>query len=122
AVCAVHARLTSEFSSFCFSLVRTGMSILVTDAGSVHHTVVIQVREPHNLYSSCPDDSLSVFLDREENLLAPGTVFPGQDLQASAANLPGACRSFAFEKGRGIWYWERKRLESARYGRSLGTD
>lgn len=58
--------------------------------------------------SSCPagvspclaDGSLRVILDGEETLLAPGTVSLGQGVQVTAANLPGACRSFGFEKVR----------------------
>eukprot|EP00903_Cladosiphon_okamuranus_P012010 g11277.t1 len=102
----------------------TGLSVLTTDDDGFHHSIVVEVKDPHDLDSSCPpggvspclaDGSLSVVLDGKETLLAPGTVFLGPDVQISAANLPGACRSFGFEK-----YWERKKLESARHGRRLG--
>lgn len=83
-----------------------GLSVLTTDADGVDHSVVIEVKEPHNLNSSCPDGvspcladgSLRVLLDEEETLLAPGTAVLDQGVEISAANLPGACRSFGFEK------------------------
>ncbi|CAM9849933.1 unnamed protein product, partial [Ectocarpus fasciculatus] len=120
----INMRVTSPVPDLPEITYITGLSILATDEHGIHHTMVIEVREPHNLDSSCPhglspclaDGSLSVFLDGEEKLLAPGTVFLAQDVQVSAVNLPGACRSFGFEK-----YWERKRLENARHGRRLST-
>ncbi|CAM9909083.1 unnamed protein product, partial [Ectocarpus sp. 6 AP-2014] len=120
----INMRVTSPVPDLPEITYITGLSILATDENGVHHTVVIEVREPQNLDSSCPaglspclaDGSLSVLLDGEEELLAPGTVSLGRDVQVSAANLPGACRSFGFEK-----YWERKRLENARHGRRLST-
>lgn len=44
------------------------------------------------------DGSLSVVLDGEETLFAPGSIQLAQDIMVSAVNLPGACRSFGFEK------------------------
>lgn len=88
--------------------VQPGLSVLTADADGFDHSIVIEVKDPHNLDSSCPgevspclaDGSLRVVLDGEETLLAPGTVSLGQGVQISAANLPGACRSFGFEKVR----------------------
>eukprot|EP00752_Nemacystus_decipiens_P013294 g11775.t1 len=101
----------------------TGLSVLATDANGFDHSVVIEVKDPHTMDSSCPADvspclaegSLRVTLDGEETLLAPGTVSLSPDVKVSAVNLPGACRSFGFEK-----YWELKQLQNARIGRRLG--
>lgn len=83
----------------------TGLSVLTSDAEGSEHDIVIQVKDPHRLDSACPgrvspclaDGSLSVLLDGTEELRAPGTVSLGKDVVVSAANLPGACRSFGFE-------------------------
>eukprot|EP00752_Nemacystus_decipiens_P008269 g7394.t1 len=101
----------------------TGLSVLTTDANGFDHSIVIEVQNPHTMDSCCPADaspclaegSLRVTLDGEEALLAPGTVSLSPDVQVSAVNLPGACRSFGFEK-----YWELKQLQNARIGRRLG--
>ena len=85
---------------------RAGLSVLTTDADGFDHSIVIEVKDPHNLVSSCPagvspclaDGSLRVLLDGEEALLSPGALSLGLGVQVSAANLPGACRSFGFEK------------------------
>ena len=96
---------------------------MATDTDGVDHSIVIMARDPHRLESSCPaggsspclaDGSLSVVLDGEETLFGPGSVILGEDVEVSAVNLPGACRSFGFEE-----YWERKKLENARHGRRL---
>eukprot|EP00752_Nemacystus_decipiens_P016815 g15047.t1 len=100
----------------------TGLSVLATDANGFDHSVVIEVKDPHIMDSSCPaevspclaEGSLRVTLDGKETLLAPGTVSLSPDVQVSAVNLPGACRSFGFEK-----YWELKQLQNARVGRRL---
>jgi len=94
----------------------TGLSVQTTDADDYNHSIVIEVKDPHSLKSSCPagvspclaDGSLRVVLDGEEALQAPGTVHLGEDVQISAVTLPGACRSFGFEKVR---YCSRKGLE-----------
>lgn len=83
----------------------TGLSVLTTDAEGAQHDIVINVKDPHSLESSCPegvspclaDGSLSVYLDGKEELLAPGTVSVGRQVAVSAVNLPGECRSFGFE-------------------------
>ena len=85
---------------------RAGLSVLTADADGFDHSIVIETKDPHSLASSCPagvspclaDGSLRVLLDGEETLLAPGTVALGSDVEVSAVNLPGACRSFGFEK------------------------
>lgn len=85
-----------------------GLSVLTTDADGFDHSIVIEVEDPHNLESSCPagvspcvaDGSLRVLVDGVEELSQPGTVFLAPDVQVSAVNLPGACRSFGFEKVR----------------------
>lgn len=85
---------------------RAGLSVLTTGANGFDHSIIIEVKDPHSLASSCPagvspclaDGSLSVVLDGQEALLAPGTVSLSPDVEVSAANLPGACRSFGFEE------------------------
>eukprot|EP00903_Cladosiphon_okamuranus_P020451 g18771.t1 len=101
----------------------TGLSIITKDVESVDHTIEISVSNPHNLHSSCPEGvspclaggALRVKLDGHESLLSPGEVTLGPGVAISAVNLPGACRSFGFEK-----YWERKKLQNAGGGRNLG--
>lgn len=83
----------------------TGLSVLTTDTEGSDHAIVIDVRDPHSLHSSCreglspclAEGSLRVLLDGEEQLLAPGSITLGEDVVVSAVNLPGECRSFGFE-------------------------
>ncbi|CAM9227573.1 unnamed protein product [Ectocarpus sp. 13 AM-2016] len=120
----INMRVTSPVADLPEITYITGLSVLTTDTDGLEHSIVIEVADPHDLDSSCPagvspclgDGALVVLLDGEESLLAPGTVALGADVEISAANLPGACRSFGFEK-----YWERKKLENARAGRRLRT-
>ncbi|CAM9207570.1 unnamed protein product [Ectocarpus sp. 13 AM-2016] len=120
----VNMRVTSPVANLPEITYITGLSVLTTDTDGLEHSIVIEVARPHNLDSSCPagvspclaDGALVVLLDGEESLLAPGTVALGAEVEVSAANLPGACRSFGFEK-----YWQRKKLENARAGRLLRT-
>ncbi|CAM9134386.1 unnamed protein product [Scytosiphon promiscuus] len=100
----------------------TGLSVLTTGDDGLQHSIVIEVKDPHTLSSACPagmpsclgDGALTVVVDGEEALLTPGTYSVGPGVTVSAANLPGACRSFGFEK-----YWERKKVEYAQAGRRL---
>eukprot|EP00752_Nemacystus_decipiens_P012584 g11144.t1 len=105
----------------------TGLSVLTADSEGTEHSIVVTVKDPHNLKSSCPvaedgsvppclaDNALSVVLDGEEGaLLAPGTAILGPGVNIDVVNLPGACRSFGFEK-----YWEKKKLENLQSGRKL---
>eukprot|EP00903_Cladosiphon_okamuranus_P021428 g19697.t1 len=100
----------------------TGLSMITKDVEGVDHTIEISVTDPHSLDSSCPegvspclaDGALSVKLDGQESLLSPGEVTLGPGVAISAVNLPGACRSFGFEK-----YWEHKKLQNAGGGRRL---
>eukprot|EP00903_Cladosiphon_okamuranus_P011805 g11093.t1 len=120
----INMRVTSPVSDIPEITYITGLSVVTTDADGLDHSIVIEVKDPYNFDSSCPDGvspcladgSLRVVLDGEETLLAPDTVSLGHDVQISAVNLPGACRSFGFEK-----YWERKKLENADHGRRLSV-
>jgi len=75
------------FWPVCTISSETGLSVLTTDADNYDHSIVIEVKDPHSLKSSCPtgvspclaDGSLRVALDGEEALLAPGTVLLGKD-------------------------------------------
>ncbi len=104
----VSMRVTTPVPSLPEITYITGLSVLTTDVDGSEHDVVIEVRNPHSLESSCPkgvspclaDGALAVVLDGEEALLAPGTVSLGVDVAVTAANLPGACRSFGFDKVR----------------------
>ncbi|CAN0286207.1 unnamed protein product, partial [Ectocarpus fasciculatus] len=88
----INVRVTSPVVDLPEITYITGLSVLTTDADGVDHSIVIEVKEPHDLYSSCPDGvspcladgSLRVVLDGEETLLAPGTVSPGQNVEVSA--------------------------------------
>ncbi|CAM9873433.1 unnamed protein product [Ectocarpus sp. 4 AP-2014] len=116
----ISMRVTNPIPSVPEITYITGLSVLTTDAEGAEHDIVINVKDPHSLESSCPegvspclaDGSLSVYLDGKEELLAPGTVSVSQEVAVSAVNLPGECRSFGFET-----YWERKKMEAATQGR-----
>ena len=119
----LNMRVTSPVPSVPEITYITGISIVTTDADGLDHTMVISVANPHSLESSClvgtspclADGALSVVVDGEDVLFAPGEVTVAPDVAIAVVNLPGACRSFGFEK-----YWERKRLELlARSGRKL---
>lgn len=96
----INMRVTSPVSGVPQITYITGISIMTTDAEGVDHTIVIQARDPHSLEASCPagvspclaEGSLSVHLDGEEVLLAPGRKTLAPDVVISAVNLPGACR------------------------------
>ena len=78
----------------------TGVSIVTTSGDSIDHAIVIQVTDPHSMDSACPvgvtpclaEGALSVEVNGEEALLAPGTLWLAHDVAVSAVNLPGACR------------------------------
>lgn len=119
-------RVTAPVASMPDITYITGLSVITTDGEGQEHSIVISVKDPHSLESACPvegspclaDGALSVTLDGEEKLFAPGTVALGEAVTVSAANLPGACRSFGFEQ-----YWEKKMLEYAgMHGRRLATE
>jgi len=65
----------------------TGLSMITKDIQGVDHTIEIFA-----------DGALSVKLDGQESLLSPAEVTLGPGVAISAVNLPGACRSFGFEK------------------------
>ena len=96
----------------------TGFSLLTTDNVGIDHSIVVTAKTPHNLETSCPagvspclaDGSLTVVLDGEEVVAAPGAASLGPGIDITAVNTPGECRSFGFET-----YWERKKQENAAY-------
>ena len=102
----VNMRVTSPVPSLPEITYITGLAVLTADSDGVEHQIVVEVKHPHNLESSCPegvspclaDGSLAVTLDGGEALLAPGLISLGRDVEISAANLPGPCRSFGFEQ------------------------
>ena len=104
----VSMRVTTPVPSVPEITYITGLSVLTTDSDGSDHNIVVHVKDPHNLDSSCPegvspclaDGALAVVLDGKETLLTPGTVNLGAAVEVSAANLPGACRSFGFDK---VW-------------------
>ena len=110
----LNMRVTSPVPSVPEITYITAVSIITTDADGLDHTIVISVKNPHSMESSCPagmpsclaDGALHVVVDGEEVLVAPGEVTVAPDVEMAAVNLPGACRSFGFEQ-----YWERKKLE-----------
>ncbi|CAN0303542.1 unnamed protein product [Ectocarpus sp. 8 AP-2014] len=120
----VNMRVTTPVPSLPEITYITGIGIKTHDSNGLDHTIVITVTDPHSLDSACPvggstclaDGALTVELDGEVTLLSPGEVQLGPNVAISAVNLPGACRSFGFEK-----YWERKKEEYARAGRLLSS-
>ena len=102
----LNMRVTSPVPSVPEITYITGVSVKATDDNGVDHTILVAVADPHSLDSRCPEGvspclsegSLSVELDGEPALLAPGTAALGPGVAVSAVNLPGACRSFGFEK------------------------
>ncbi|CAM9241036.1 unnamed protein product [Ectocarpus sp. 12 AP-2014] len=118
----MNMRVTSPVPSLPEITYITGLSLLTTDVDGEIHSIVIEVKNPHDIESSCPagvspclaDGSLRVILDGKEELSAPGSVALADDVKVTAVNLPGECRSFGFER-----YWELKKLENALHGRHL---
>ncbi|CAM9423645.1 unnamed protein product [Ectocarpus fasciculatus] len=118
----LNMRVTSPVPSVPEITYITGVGIKTADSQGLDHTIVITVTDPHSLDSACPvgvspclgEGALTVELDGETALLSPGEAKLGPDVEISAVNLPGACRSFGFEK-----YWERKQAEYAAAGRRL---
>eukprot|EP00903_Cladosiphon_okamuranus_P015479 g14291.t1 len=112
----LNMRVTAPVPSLPKITYITGLSIVTTDVEGSDHSIVIEVSKPHSLESACPagvnpclaDGALNVSIDGSEVLLRPGTVSVAPGVTVSAVNLPGACRSFGFEK-----YWEQKKLEYA---------
>ena len=102
----LNMRVTAPVPSMREITYITGLSVITTDDDGVDHTIDIAVTNPHSLESSCPagvspclaDGALTVKLDGKESLVAPGEVTLGPGVAIAAANLPGACRSFGFEK------------------------
>lgn len=122
----MNMRVTAPVPSMPEITYITGLSVVTADAEGVDHSIVIEVTNPRSLESAChdgvspclADGALTVTIDGSEQLLQPGTVSVAQDVTVSAANLPGECRSFGFEK-----YWERKKLEYAQAtGRRLSGE
>eukprot|EP00903_Cladosiphon_okamuranus_P022788 g20980.t1 len=118
----LNMRVTTPVPSLPVITYITGLSVMTADVEGVDHTIEISVKDPHNLDSSCPagvspclaNGALCVKLDGQESLISPGEVTLGPGVAISAVNLPGACRSFGFER-----YWERKKLQNAGGGRKL---
>ena len=110
----LNMRVTSPVPSVPEITYITAVSIITTDADGRDHTIVISVKNPHSMESWCPaglpsclaDGALHVVVDGKEVLVAPGEVTAAPGIAMAAVNLPGACRSFGFER-----YWERKKLE-----------
>lgn len=90
-------RVTSPVPSVPEITYITGISAKTADGNGVNHTIVITVADPHILDNGCHDGvspclaegALSVELDGEVALLAPGGVTLGPDVAISAVNLPG---------------------------------
>lgn len=100
----INMRVTSPFAARPEVTHITGLSVITTDADGSDHSIVIRVTDPLNSESSCPvgvspclaNGALTVEIDCEEALLAPGTVEVAAGVAVSAVNLPGACRSSDF--------------------------
>lgn len=96
----MNMRVTSPVSDVPQITYITGISVMTADADAVNHTIVIGVVDPYTLDASCPagvspclaEGSLSVQVDGEAVLVAPGTVTLASDVAVSAVNLPEPCR------------------------------
>lgn len=96
----VNVRVTAPLPDLPDITYITGLSVLTTGSDGLEHSIVIEVRDPHSLVSSCPagvssclgEGALAIYLDGEEAVSAPGTYALAPDVVVSAANLPGACR------------------------------
>lgn len=97
----MNMRVTAPVPRFPHITYITGISLMTNDAHGVPHSIVISAKDPHNnMGSSCPPDvypcladgSLSVVLDGEEALIAPGSATLGNGVVVSAVNIPGECR------------------------------
>ncbi len=94
------------------------LNLLPSDDPALFHVLTkfshrMAKQEPHTMESACPttkdgsvspclaDGALEVVIDGQEGMLpAPGKVVLAPDVTVEAVNLPGACRSFGFEKVR----------------------
>eukprot|EP00904_Undaria_pinnatifida_P011625 jgi/Undpi1/7593/HiC_scaffold_23.g10066.m1 len=107
---SVNMRVTAPIADLDKITYITGLGVSITDASSVVRTVVLTVDSPLEMQSECPnvgeaclaDGALTVELDGIKRT-TPGEVPLGGGVFFSAANIPGECRSFGFEK-----YWQKK--------------
>ena len=92
----------------------TGISVQSEDDDGVGHSIVIFVTDPNILDTSCPagggacigDGALTVLLD-DVRVSSPGQKDLGPGVSFAAANIPGECRPFGFER-----YWQQKVREA----------
>ncbi|CAM9749488.1 unnamed protein product [Choristocarpus tenellus] len=101
----------------------TALGMILCGKDGNKHTVEIMVKDSHNLETSCPSDyvcladgALTVLLDSKE-IMGPGMFDTGNGVVVTAANIPGECHPFGFEK-----YWmaqQDKDENNAIHGRRL---
>lgn len=118
----LNMRVTVPFPSLPEITYITGFALLTTDDVGFHHSIVVTTNEPHNLETACPvgvspclaNGSLTVLLDGEEALVAPGTVSLAPGIDITVVNTPGECRPFGFAR-----HWEKKKQDNAALGASM---
>eukprot|EP00904_Undaria_pinnatifida_P008994 jgi/Undpi1/5224/HiC_scaffold_2.g00506.m1 len=110
----VNMRVTAPIADLPIVTYITGITVQTEDDDGVVHTIVIFVTNPNVLETSCTDNAqpcigngaLTVLLDGV-SMARPGEMELGPGVSVMAANIPGECRPFGFEK-----YWQRKIQEA----------
>ena len=123
----INMRVTAPLAALPGVTYITGISVQTDDEDGVGHSIVIFVTDPNVLDTSCPadaqpcigDGALTVLLDGV-SVTSPGMKDLGSGVSFIAANIPGECRPFGFER-----YWQQKvrdaELLSAQSGRHLSA-
>ena len=121
----VNMRVTAPIADLPGVTYITGISVQTEDKNGVEHSIIIFVTNPSVLDTSCPadgqpcigDGALTVLLDGV-SVTSPGNKQLGPGVSFAAANIPGECRPFGFER-----YWQKKVREAgllaAQAGRRL---
>eukprot|EP00904_Undaria_pinnatifida_P008988 jgi/Undpi1/5219/HiC_scaffold_2.g00501.m1 len=110
----VNMRVTAPIADLPIVTYITGITVQTEDDDGVVHTIAIFVTNPNVLETSCTDNAqpcigdgaLTVLLDGV-SMASPGEIELGPGVSVMAANIPGECRPFGFEK-----YWQRKIREA----------
>ncbi|CAM9267452.1 unnamed protein product, partial [Choristocarpus tenellus] len=111
----INMRVTAPLPGLPIVTYITGVGIRTPDLEGNIHTIEIMVKDTDSMESSCSSDEISCLADgavtvhlNSVEVTAPGKYPVGMGVHVSAANLPGECRPFGFER-----YWQSKILEAA---------
>lgn len=110
----VNMRVTAPIVGLPVVTYITGISVQTEDYDGVGHSIVVFVSDHSVLDSRCPadgqpclgDGALTVLLDGV-SVTTPGEKKLGPGVSFAAANIPGECRPFGFER-----YWQQKVREA----------